>query len=258
MTFDTAAPGTAPERKTAFDAAERARIRAALLRYMEEHRIGVPTLQVRIAKASGRSPDLIPLKTLQRFLADSHRTNDAFLIPVYEFTKEMPTTAPTDQFAAVATALAAFFPDGIAAPRSLPRRITSVMKTFRLVQPLDKEIFSGIISFERASTDGIVRIRERIYNPDAKPEFVLSRETENAAPVHTYEGVLVTYKAAHIGLMRNTLTRTPRLHLFAIDPGRMQMLSSCLFEKESFTTRFFPIEREMLALQSSTDKGPGP
>ena len=85
--------GAAPAGKNRFDTAERERIRAAILRYMEAHRIGVPTLQARIAQAADRSLDLIPLKTLQRFLAGATRTNDAFLIPAINSCPACRTTA---------------------------------------------------------------------------------------------------------------------------------------------------------------------
>ena len=66
-------------------------MRSSLLRYMEAHRIGVPTLAgAYCAMRQDRSQDLIPLKTLQRFLAGTTRTNDAFLIPCHQFASSLP------------------------------------------------------------------------------------------------------------------------------------------------------------------------
>lgn len=66
--------------RPAYDEKERERIRRALLRYKQQHRVGVPSLQLRIAEATGDpNPDRIPLKSLQRFLAATHRTDDALV-----------------------------------------------------------------------------------------------------------------------------------------------------------------------------------
>lgn len=68
------------ERRPAYDESERERIRRSLLRYKEQHQAGVPTLQLRIAEAIGdQNPDRVPIKSLQRFLAASHRTDDALV-----------------------------------------------------------------------------------------------------------------------------------------------------------------------------------
>ena len=81
----------APDRKTRFDHRRSGSASApACCATWKRTRIGVPTLQVRIADAAGRSQDLIPLKTLQRFLAGATRTNDAFLIPCHQFASGLP------------------------------------------------------------------------------------------------------------------------------------------------------------------------
>ncbi|MGE0061415.1 MAG: hypothetical protein AB7T86_04980 [Xanthobacteraceae bacterium] len=104
----------ASQKEQTFTAADRTRIRAALLAYAKEHRIGVPTLRERIAKATGRTrnvasgkdPYLVDQKTLQRFLKDSHRTNDAFIVPLALFVEGRPILQATDHLGAT---LAAFF-----------------------------------------------------------------------------------------------------------------------------------------------------
>ena len=85
-----------------FSRDDRALLRAALIAYMEEHRIGVPTLQVRIAKAVGREPHLLPLKTLQRFLADTSRTNDALLSLCSQFAEALKPKPGTEVLAEAA------------------------------------------------------------------------------------------------------------------------------------------------------------
>ncbi|WP_065331625.1 hypothetical protein [Tritonibacter mobilis] len=68
------------EQRPAYDEQARDRIRSALLRYKDDHRVGVPTLQLRIAEIiDNGNPDRVPLKSLQRFLAATHRTDDALV-----------------------------------------------------------------------------------------------------------------------------------------------------------------------------------
>jgi hypothetical protein len=74
------------------DAREREQIRAALLAFMKEHVIGVPTLAERIKKANPRQME-VPVKTLQRFLAGK-RTRDMALNICASFVKTLPNKPP--------------------------------------------------------------------------------------------------------------------------------------------------------------------
>jgi len=66
--------------RPAFNEEDRERIRQGLLFYKESHNVGVPTMQLRIAEVVGDgNPDRVPLKSLQRFLAATHRTDDALV-----------------------------------------------------------------------------------------------------------------------------------------------------------------------------------
>src|SRR5271168_4471760 len=71
-----------------FDISQRERIRAALIGYMKEHGIRVPTLAVRIRQSHPREME-IPLKTLQRFLA-GRRTQDMALTICAAFVEKLP------------------------------------------------------------------------------------------------------------------------------------------------------------------------
>ena len=106
MSTQEQAPGE-PARKSSFDQADRERIRAALFRYMEEHRVGVPTLIAHMAKAVDRDQRYIPQKTLQRFLAGEMRTNDASVSIFHEFARTLP--AAKDELGELSLALRDFF-----------------------------------------------------------------------------------------------------------------------------------------------------
>jgi hypothetical protein len=93
------------ERRPSYDELVRERVRRELVHYKEQHGIGVPALQQRIADAIGDVPDRIPLKSLQRFLAGTHRTEDTlvhlcivFLSRVIPFAQEMDMATSLAQF----------------------------------------------------------------------------------------------------------------------------------------------------------------
>lgn len=94
------------ERRPAYDDSERERIRRLLLRYKDDHGVGVPTLQLRIAEAIGdANPDRVPLKSLQRFIAATHRTDDALVDHCMNF---LMSVAPPPAEEGLASALRAF------------------------------------------------------------------------------------------------------------------------------------------------------
>lgn len=92
--------------QAAYSQEERERLRLRILDYMDSHQIGVPTLQQRIAAATGRSADEIPLSTLQRFLVGRRRTNDVFVKLCQTF---VLTLAAAQGYAAFGEALGAFY-----------------------------------------------------------------------------------------------------------------------------------------------------
>ena len=65
-------------------------IRAQMISYAKRHQIGVPTLLVRMAEATGRSQFQISQKTLQNFLAGTRRTNDGFVKICDDFVRQDP------------------------------------------------------------------------------------------------------------------------------------------------------------------------
>jgi hypothetical protein len=76
-----------------FDTAARDRVRRKIIQYMADHRIGVIKLAARITQASPRRPE-IPIKTLQRFLAGRHRTNDMYVRFFQHFAEGLPDPDP--------------------------------------------------------------------------------------------------------------------------------------------------------------------
>lgn len=84
-----------------FDEESRARIRKGLEAYREQHGVGTPTLQSRIAEAIGDNDKVerVPLKTLQRFLEGKHRTDDAFVKHCETFLLAVAPPPPEEIFA---------------------------------------------------------------------------------------------------------------------------------------------------------------
>ncbi len=76
-----------------FDRTTRDSVRRKIIHYMTDHRIGVIKLAVRITEANPRKPD-IPIKTLQRFLAGRHRTNDMYVGFFQHFAESLPDPDP--------------------------------------------------------------------------------------------------------------------------------------------------------------------
>lgn len=201
--------------QTYFDAAERDRLRRALLRYMEDNRIGVPTLQRLVAEANDIVVDRVPLKTLQRFLGDTHRSNDAMVRFCQRFVATTPDDDPVDQFGEQAAAFHA-----TPAP---PLALDQCAGTF----------------------EGIAEVRQKglaLHNPDATTkvsDLILTERTgarflraeqfvsgwrADAAPKdkarRAYEGAAVMTAAGLVILLRNILTGAPRTYwLTAVPEG---------------------------------------
>lgn len=186
-------------------------MRSALLRYMQENRIGAPSLQFRIAEASGRGVDLIPLKTLQRFLAHSHRTNDSFLIPVYEFSANLPAREDGGD---VAQMLSKFFAGAREETvRDLDTGLSGSFAVFvekdppKILGRKDKPFRARKSNLSARSDDkrGVAVVVEEVFlNDDGSP---IQRDSEFR---HRYEGFALDVHAPVIALLRNVLTGYPK------------------------------------------------
>jgi hypothetical protein len=210
---------------SSLDLAARARLRGRLLRYMEEHRIGAPTLQARIAQASGRSPDLIPLKTLQRFIGGQGRTNDAFTAILSRFAHDLPdkndvqdTTAVTTRFFdlgafGVATARTETVSDRLIGSYSVHKRTAapggqaysrnSNIKVYRAGQ--DMAEFTQLDSrcvITRHEPGGPLLLRQELFEPGGGPD----------GPRRSFEGIVLFFDPLILILCKDLATRLPRIY----------------------------------------------
>ena len=84
-------------KRRVFDNVDRKIIRLRLSSYMKLYGIGAPKLRDRIVDAIGNEhDDLVQLKTLQRFLADSNRTDDPFVGRCQDFLDIVAPQPPVD------------------------------------------------------------------------------------------------------------------------------------------------------------------
>lgn len=178
------------QRRPAYNETERERIRRGMLRYKDQHEVGVPTLQLRIAEAMGDSPDRVPLKSLQRFLAATHRTDDALVGHCAGFLSKVAPPPAEDELGA---ALAAFLgPDaqdlrrfaGVyrsglrpfrqqAAPpaRARPMVVTTGqigLGRLAAVQAPAFEMPWSTLTLEQAAHEGFLRAIETVFAPQAE------------------------------------------------------------------------------------------
>jgi hypothetical protein len=224
--------GEAPPGRARFDMAERARIRTAMLRYMETHRIGVPALQARISEAVNRPVDLIPLKTLQRFLAASTRTNDAFLVPCHQFVSGLPDYAGAIETGA--EALPRLFREFLSAGLSpVPASHLSQdavnfeghYSLFILLDPAQVPEGSALPGNSLTYATMIVTatedksglsVQEYLHNP-AVVDIIT--EPSRSTGHHHCEGVLTAFEGGPFILLRNNLTRLPKAYALRRDPA---------------------------------------
>jgi hypothetical protein len=183
---------------------------------MQENRIGVPALQLRIADATDRSPDLLPLKTLQRFLADCGRTNDAFLQPCFQFAQTLPTTGKSEDFA---RELAGFFgvvvADAGGAAKGAPVRLAgryrvSAKRRERSMRVLDNDDDEFTLGYSTCTVEGDegarFSFREEVFNPG-----LVMPIPENGTR-HSFEGALLFFDPLVFVVAKNRLTRLPRAY----------------------------------------------
>ena len=206
--------------QTRFDQADRDRVRRALLRYMEAHRIGVPTLQKLIAEANDLALDNLPLKTLQRFLAASHRSNDIIVRFCHRFAEGLPDDDPLADLGEAVAAFVGGRRDGAAfePPADMIGTFagrTEPAQTGFAVSP------PGYDHWVPFSTLTVAALPARPFASVSEIVTNWRRATvEAAAPARrTYEGVLFQPAGAYCALMRNVLTGTLRLYWLGPVPG---------------------------------------
>lgn len=186
--------------RPAFDAKERARIRRGLRGYMEQHRIGTPTLQLRIMEADEPHRRELPLSTLQRFITGSHRTSDAYVEMCHQFLERVGAADEPE----LGSALAAFFggdPDrlrasvaGYAGSYVVRAKSSSAAATLP----------HAYARFAPADDDRYLRAAETAHDI-SRPDAPARR--------HRYEGAVVFNPPVTQILLRSCLTRQTKSYL---------------------------------------------
>lgn len=205
----------AQKEQTRFDQADRERIRRALLRYMEENRIGVPTLQKLIAEANDLALDNLPLKTLQRFLGDTHRSNDIMVRFCHRFAAGLPDDDPVAAFGEAVAVFAGAPVEGTGwwpLPPDMIGTFEGRAEPARAGITFSSGGFDHWVPFSRLT---VAALPARPFATVAESVTNWNRHMagDAAAPVRrSYEGVLFHPSGAYCALMRNVLTGTLRLY----------------------------------------------
>lgn len=208
------------EAKNRFDLADRDRIRRTLLRYMQQRAIGVPTLQKEITAANNLSLDRVPLKTLQRFLGDTHRSNDALIRFCAQFVATLPDSDPLAAFGEQMAAFLGVWRDGHDC-RPVPPEIAG---TYQSRARRAAEAGGGMRVYRGDAEDWVPFSAVEIDTTPAHPfalvrEFVSNWDRRSAGdacaetiPRRTYEGIAIHPNGSFFIVMRNVLTGTPRVY----------------------------------------------
>ncbi len=212
----TEAQTAARKEQTRFDQADRERIRRALLRYMEENRIGVPTLQKLIAEANDLALDYLPLKTLQRFLGDTHRSNDIMVRFCHRFAAGLPDDDPLASFGEAVAVFGGAPVDGTGwwpLPADMIGTFEGRGDPAKSGMTVTPDGFDHWVPFSTLTVAAL----------PARPFAIVDERVTNwnrqaaggphvSAVRRSYEGVLFHPAGAYCALMRNVLTGTLRLY----------------------------------------------
>lgn len=197
----------APQAVTGFDSAERERIRAALRRYMREHRVGAPALQYRIEEADQPRKREIPLSTLQRFITGRHHTQDHHVALCHAFVKDLPYYGEGREVEQLGTALLSFLQPELPEQGETAEggRLAKLAGTW--------ESAASVLTLTAAPDRTFLLARESARCLLATGED--ERDPELAARRRVREGVMVAVAAGAHALLRDTLTRQIRTAFLA-------------------------------------------
>lgn len=165
---------------------------------MEEHCIGTPTLQLRIIEADAPRKRELPLSTLQRFLAGSHRTTDVYVEMCARFLEHVGALAERSDFGA---ALAAFIGDG----ETWGDRLAAEYAGDFLVRAGEQygPPLESFATFSPVPGQPFLAVREKGFNLPGG---------EGGRRRHPYEGVLVANLPLVHVMLRSTVTRQPKIY----------------------------------------------
>lgn len=197
------------EQRPAYDEKQRDRIRRALQQYKDHHGVGAPTLQRRIAEAIGdENPDRIPIKSLQRFLAGTHRTDDAVVDHCERFLQSVAPPPPEEQ---LLESLIEFWAGAADVDYDYDPFCDVYYAFAKTGHPAGGTVSwtpYSVLTLESSGRTRYLEASERIINPDRSPDLQkFGVEIFRAEPLHDelrYSGILVHYEgASNILLMRN-------------------------------------------------------
>lgn len=232
---DTKEPGQQPgksRRQTKFSSTERDRIRAAILAYARETSVGVPTLKLHMEEKTGRTLDNPSQKTLQRFLAGTSFVNDGFVSWCAEFVAKAGTQTPHEM---LAHELSSFFAPGqpgehggrdvparFAAEYEIisgtaqyrPLKVISVDKSRNTDKPYGRCIVSGGGEGIKGHDAPNLKVHEVETGPG-------SGGTDGTFRPPANEGVVLYFEPLVFMLLRNNLTRLPRVYWLQEKAGGM-------------------------------------
>lgn len=209
--------GTPTESKqTFFDEEERDRIRRALLRYMQDNRIGVPTLQRAIAESHGIVVDRIPQKSLQRFLGNTHRSNDMLVRFCRDFVAGKTDDDSLDLFGAQ---LAAFHATPVRDRDESPPPLLTLEECAGSFESTGSVRPKGLALLNPGNGDEKTKVSDLTLTAHAASPFLRATESvpnwryesvPQGGARRAYDGVAVITAAGLMVSLRNVLTGTPR------------------------------------------------
>jgi hypothetical protein len=174
-----------------FDTAARDRVRRKIIQYMADHRIGVIKLAGRITQASPRKPE-IPIKTLQRFLAGRHRTNDMYVRFFQHFAEGLPDPDPIGE---------------------LGRSMAAIYGAVGPLEPFGPEPLRQYqVIAERDEAHSNITV-----TPDGK--FRRLHEVVSGAGYQLYDGAMVFTGSAELAVLRDRLLGLPKTYMLRLITG---------------------------------------
>ena len=251
--------------KLSFTAEERIQVRNALLRYLTEHQIGVPTLWTRVLEHDPRGR-VLNMRTLQRFIARAHQTQDSNVSICYEFVKDLPYFGEERPAAELGQALSRFYTPGKAPDAkggwALNARIVfdarrrdfndpvSGMSLVPKQLKIDDFPVYGVIVFDPSEDGSYYRIYQIINGTAANDE--------EAAPMRLLaSGVAVPVDGQNlITVEKDALTRRPRNGVWRYIGGRPRTIDARYLMPEPLYSQSDPLHHESTLAITCRDGGP--
>jgi len=167
-----------------YDLAQRERIREALLAYVKEHKIGIPTLGKRITETVHRNPT-IPVKTLQRFMKGEVRTVDPYVGFLAQFAEKISNVDPTPR---LGVALSAFY------------------------SSKDKTDWSGtFIALESEVSDSLDAHQSKVEIAMDQGTWRVKEVDTSAGSHQIYDGAMTTSGSTVVIVLKDRLAGLPRM-----------------------------------------------